>query len=130
LQKVIAPYADRFDFGYLPTVECYKSKLELLEKECKAVGRSFGEIEKSCWPGGQVLVAQNEKELNEKILQKNPLGLTLDECKKTMLAGTPQQCIDQLQIYIDLGVSTFMLYFADLPSVEGLRLFAESVMKS
>ena len=35
---------------------------------------------------------------------------------------------EQLQGYVDLGVTFFMLYFGDLPSVEGLRLFAESIM--
>jgi len=28
--------------------------------------------------------------------------------------------------YVDLGASYFMLYFADLPSTAGLRLFAET----
>ena len=128
LRKVTAPYADRFDFGFQPSVERYKCKLEVLEKECRAIGRNFGEIEKSCWPGGQVLIGQDESEVNEKISQKNVLGLTLEEFKKTSLVGTPQQCREQLQVYVDLGVTCFMLYFGDLPSVEGLRLFAEGIM--
>ena len=128
LRKVTARYADRFDFGFLPSIERYKGKLEVLEKECRAVGRNFGEIEKSCWPGGQVLIAKNQSELNEKVSQKNALGLSLDEFKKTSLVGTPEQCREQLQVYVDLGVTCFMLYFADLPGVEGLRLFADGVM--
>ena len=128
LRKVTAPYADRFDFGFQPSIERYKCKLEVLEKECRAIGRNFGEIEKSCWPSGQVLIGQNESEVNEKISQKNTLGLTLEEFKKTSLVGTAQQCREQLQVYVDLGVTCFMLYFGDLPSVEGLRLFAEGIM--
>ena len=61
MRKATAPYADRFDWGFLPSVETYKRKLEVLEKQCKAVGRNFSEIEKSCWPGGQVLIAQESK---------------------------------------------------------------------
>ena len=129
-QKVTAPYADRFDFGFLPSIEQYRRKLEVLEKECTAIGRDFGEIEKSCWPGGQVLVAQNEIEVNEKILQKNSSGLSFEDFKKTTLVGTPRQCREQLQVYIDLGVTCFMLYFGDLPRVDGLRLFAEGVMNN
>jgi alkanesulfonate monooxygenase SsuD/methylene tetrahydromethanopterin reductase-like flavin-dependent oxidoreductase (luciferase family) len=128
LKKVTAKYADRVDFGYLPSVEQYKRKLEVLENTCRVIGRNFGEIEKSCWPSGQVLIARTESEVNEKITQKNVLGLTLEEFKQTSLVGTPQQCREQLQFYIDLGVSYFMLYFADLPGVEGLRLFAEGIM--
>jgi alkanesulfonate monooxygenase SsuD/methylene tetrahydromethanopterin reductase-like flavin-dependent oxidoreductase (luciferase family) len=130
LRKVTAQYADRFDFGFLPSVERYKCKLEVLEKECMAIGRNFEEIEKSCWPGGQVLIAQNEREANEKVSQKNALGLSLEDFKKTTLIGTPQECREQLQVYVDLGVTCFMLYFGDLPRVDGLRLFAEGVMNS
>jgi alkanesulfonate monooxygenase SsuD/methylene tetrahydromethanopterin reductase-like flavin-dependent oxidoreductase (luciferase family) len=128
LRKVTAPYADRFDFGFLPSIERYKCKLEVLEKECTAIGRNFDEIEKSCWPGGQVLIARNAREVNEKVSQKNALGLSVEDFKKTTLVGTPQECREQLQVYLDLGVTCFMLYFGDLPRVDGLRLFAEGVM--
>ncbi len=53
-KKATAPYADRFDWGFLPSLEEYKRKLEMLEQQCKSIGRNFKEIEKSCWPGGQV----------------------------------------------------------------------------
>ena len=129
LRTVTAPYADRFDFGYLPSIEAYKKKLKALQEACAAVGRDFGEIEKSCWPGGQVLIASDEKSLQEKIKQKNILGLTQDEYRQVNLAGTPAQIREQLQPWQDLGVTYFMLYFADLPSTDGLRLFAEEVMK-
>jgi alkanesulfonate monooxygenase SsuD/methylene tetrahydromethanopterin reductase-like flavin-dependent oxidoreductase (luciferase family) len=100
-----------------------------LEKECKAIGRDFSNIEKSCWLGGQVLIAANEEELLEKIRQKNVAGLSMEEFKKTAFTGTPQQCREQLKVYVDLGATFFMLYFSDLPSVDGLKLFAEAVMK-
>ena len=128
LRKVTAPFADRLDFGLIPSIEVYKKKLKILEKKCGMIGRSFGEIEKSCWPGGQVLIAENEGQLREKIAQKNVLSLSEEEFKQVNLAGTPAQIREKLQVYLDLGVSCFMLYFADLPRVEGLRLFAESVM--
>ena len=128
MRKVTAPYADRFDWGFLPSIEAYKHKLGILEKQCKAIGRDFGEIEKSCWPGGQVLIAQNQKELSEKISKRKPANVSLEDFKKTSLAGTPDECIEQLQVYVDLGVTYFMLFFADLPSLDGLRLFAENVI--
>jgi alkanesulfonate monooxygenase SsuD/methylene tetrahydromethanopterin reductase-like flavin-dependent oxidoreductase (luciferase family) len=127
LRKVTAPYANRLDFGYLPSIESYKRKLELLEKQCKKIGRDFGEIEKACWPCGQVLIARNQSELGEKIVQKNVMDLPLEEFKKTTLAGTPDECIARIQVYVDLGVTYFMLFFADLPSLNGLRLFAANV---
>jgi alkanesulfonate monooxygenase SsuD/methylene tetrahydromethanopterin reductase-like flavin-dependent oxidoreductase (luciferase family) len=128
MRKVTAPYADRYDWGFLPSIEVYKRKLMVLENQCKVIGRNFMEIEKSCWPGGQVLIAQNQRELSEKISQRKPANVSLEDFKKTTLAGTPDECRERLQVYMDLGVTYFMLFFADLPRIDGLRLFAESVI--
>ena len=130
LRKTTAPFADRFDFGFLPSVELYRRKLWVLERAFNSIGRDFGGIEKSCWPGGQVLIAKNEGELVKKIAEKNVLGLSLKEFKQVNLAGTPAQILEQLRVYVNLGVTCFMLYFADLPRVDGLKLFAESVVKT
>jgi alkanesulfonate monooxygenase SsuD/methylene tetrahydromethanopterin reductase-like flavin-dependent oxidoreductase (luciferase family) len=126
MQKATAPYADRFDWGFQP-IEEYKRKLGFLENQCRTVGRDFMAIEKSCWPSGQVLIVENESELNEKIAKYKPAGVSLAEFEKTTLAGTPEQCIKQLQVYLDLGVTAFMLYFADFPKTDGSALFAKEV---
>jgi len=126
--KVTAQYADRCDFGYLPSLELYKHKLEVLEAHCRSVGREPWEIERSCWPGGQVLIARNQKELSEIILARKPKRLSLSDFEKLNLVGTPASCLKKLQPYADLDVTHFMLFFGDLPSLDGLRLFADSVM--
>jgi alkanesulfonate monooxygenase SsuD/methylene tetrahydromethanopterin reductase-like flavin-dependent oxidoreductase (luciferase family) len=43
------------------------------------------------------------------------------------LAGTPAAVTAQMEAYLDLGVSHFMLWFLDFPSLDGMRLFAEEV---
>jgi alkanesulfonate monooxygenase SsuD/methylene tetrahydromethanopterin reductase-like flavin-dependent oxidoreductase (luciferase family) len=126
IQKVTAPYADRFDWGFLPSVEMYKLKLEILKKQCIKIGRDFEEIEKSCWPGGQVLIGKNQKELDEKISQRKPANVSLEDFKKINIAATPDECAERLKIYTDLGVTYFMLFFGDLPSLDGLRQFSEN----
>jgi len=68
--KVTARHADRYDWGYLPSVEEYKRKLKVLEKHCDAVGRSFNEIEKSCWPAGQIFIGDDRKELKKSRLNQ------------------------------------------------------------
>jgi len=128
MRKATAPHADRFDWGFLPSIEEYKHKLLVLEKQCKLIGRDFGEIEKSCWPGGQVIIAHNHRELSEKISQRKPAKVSLKDFKKVVLSGTPDECIEQLQVYVGLGVTYFMLFFSDLPRLDGLKLFAEDVI--
>ena len=126
--KVTAKYADRFDFGFLPSFDEYSHKLGVLESECKSIGRDFARIEKSCWPGGQIIVAKDQGGLTEKTRKFKPSNITLEEFKKNTLATTPGEIKEHLHVYMDLGVSYFMLYFADLPSLEGLRLFANTVI--
>jgi F420-dependent oxidoreductase-like protein len=125
--KVTAKYADRFDLGFMPSVNLYKRKLEVLENHCKALGRDFGEIERSCWPSGQILIAKNQNTLDEKISRLKPSNMSLEDYKKGTLAATPDECRERLQIYADLSVTYFMLYFADLPSTDGIRLFSKTV---
>ncbi|MCL4430675.1 MAG: TIGR03560 family F420-dependent LLM class oxidoreductase [Chloroflexi bacterium] len=127
--KVTAKYADRFDWGFLPSVDLYKRKLGVLEHHCKAVGRDFGEIERSCWLSGQVLIAKDQNELTEKVSKLKPANMSLEDYEKSTLAGTPEEFIERLRVYKDLGVTYFMLFFADLPATDGLRLFSEAVAK-
>ncbi|MCW4023653.1 MAG: TIGR03560 family F420-dependent LLM class oxidoreductase [Candidatus Bathyarchaeota archaeon] len=128
--KVTAKYADRFDWGFIPTLEEYQHKLFVLERHCKEVGRNFEEIEKSCWPGYQVVIGEDQKSFKahaEKLMQK---GTSLEDFKKTNLAGTPEECREKLAVFEDLGVSYFMLFFSDLPDFANLELFAKTVIKA
>lgn len=127
--NVTARYADRCDFGYLPSIDLYKRKIAVLEAHCRAVGRDPNEIELSCWPGGQVLIASSQKDLSRIILERKPKNVSLKDFENLNLAGTPDVCLKKLQPYLDLGFTHFMLFFGDLPSLDGLTLFAESVMK-
>jgi len=124
--QVAAKYADRFDWGFLPSIDVYRHKLTVLHRYCDAIGRDFSEIEQSCWPSGQILLAQDQKELTEKIAMYKPMGTSLEDFKKYTLVGTIEECLRGFQAYSDLGVTYFMLYFADLPNVESLRLFKEA----
>jgi hypothetical protein len=91
------------------------------------VGRDFSEIERSAWPSGQILIAEDQKGLDEKISKVKPPKMSLQDYMKGTLAITSNECRNPLEIYTDLGATYFMLYFADLPSTDGLRLFAEAV---
>jgi F420-dependent oxidoreductase-like protein len=127
--KVTAQYADKYDWGCLPSFEAYEHKLRVLERYCREIGRDAQEIEKSCWPGGQVLVDLNEKDLGERTRQIKPKNVSMNDFKKTNLIGTPEECLRKMQPYMELGVTFFMMFFADLPSMKSMRIFAETVAK-
>jgi F420-dependent oxidoreductase-like protein len=127
--KVTVRHANRYDWGYLSSIDNYKHKLKSLEKHCKEVGRAINEIEKSCWPTGQIFIGKNRKEVKRRVLQFLPTGVSLKEFRQTHFVGTPEDFIKQLQQYFKLGVTHFMLFFGDLPNLGGLRIFAEGVLQ-
>jgi F420-dependent oxidoreductase-like protein len=128
--KVAAQHADRYDWGHVPSLELYKHKLDVLESHCKAVGRDFHEIERSCWLGGQMFIVPDQKELDEKVLQLKPKSVSLKDFKKLNFVATPDECRQKIRQYTSLGVTYFMLFFGDLPNVSGVRLFAKTVVKA
>ena len=128
--KVAAQHADRYDWGYVPSLEQYKHKLKILKNHCNAVNRDFQEIGKSCWLGGQIFIAQNREEIDEKILQWKPQNVSLEDFKKSSFITTPEECKQKIREYTGLGVTYFMLFFGDLPDTNGLRLFADKVVKT
>ena len=126
--KVVAQHADRFDWGAIPSFDLYKHKIDALKRHCKAVGRNFEEIEKSCWLGGQIYIAQNQKDLSERILFWKPESVSLEDFKKLNLVGAPDVFIKKIRQYRNFGVTYFMLFFGDLPDLEGVKLFADKVI--
>ena len=126
--KVQAELADRIDWGYLPTLELYERRLQILRDYCRVVGRDFDEIEKSAWLGGQIFMAEDERVLGLKISQWKPDNVAVADFKKLNLVGTHSEILRKIRLYMSLGVTHFMLFFGDFPSVDGVRLFAEQVL--
>jgi F420-dependent oxidoreductase-like protein len=127
--KVAAQHADRCDWGYVPSLELYKHKIDVLESHCKTLGRDFNEIEKSCWLGGQIFIVPDQKELDKKISQLKPKNVSLEDFKKLNFVATPDDCSKEIRRYTSLGVTYFMLFFGALPDMSGVKLFAETVVK-
>ncbi|MEM0489532.1 MAG: hypothetical protein QW707_10115, partial [Candidatus Bathyarchaeia archaeon] len=56
-------------------------------------------------------------------------NVPLDVFNKMNFVGTPDDLINEMQPYLDMGVTFFMLYFGDLPAGESLKIFAETVLR-
>jgi F420-dependent oxidoreductase-like protein len=125
--KVTAQHADRCDVGYVSSLELYQHKMDVLESHCKTVGRDCYEIERSCWLGGQIFMIQDQKQLDEKVMQWKPKNTSVEDFKKHSLIATPEEFRLKIQQYENVGATHFMLFFGSLPDMSGLRLFAEEV---
>ena len=66
--------------------------------------------------------------MSERILVWKPKSVSLEDFKKLNLVGTPDVFIKKIRQYANFGVTYFMLFFGDLPDLDGVRLFADEVI--
>ena len=140
--RVVARYGDRCNFGGTP--DEYKHKLEVLRHHCISEGRPFENIEKT-WhmspalqPSGRVTIGKDEDEVKQ-LLKKCWLverlpGESFDEfvsrVKDKRMAGVPEQIVEKIEEYVELGVTYFILYFnyAMDMKLRPLEIFAKKVI--
>ncbi len=116
--RVVAKHADWWN---IPggTLENYAHKLNVLRGHCDAVGRDYDSIGKS-WSAEAVVVAETEAEAR-RIAAASPYN-------RNPIIGTPDQVAEQLQAFIDLGVSYLIVRLLDFPRTDGIEAFAQEVM--
>ena len=116
--RVVAKHADWWN---IPggTLENYAHKLNVLRRHCDAVGRDFDSIGKS-WSSEAISLAGTEAEAR-RIADASPY-------KNGPVVGTPEQVAEQLQKFLDLGVTYLIVRLLDFPRTEGIEMFVEEVM--
>ncbi len=116
--RVVAKYADMWN---IPggTYENYAHKLGVLRERCAEVGRNFDDIVKT-WSAEAIAVAPTEAEAR-RIAENSPYN-------NGPIVGTPAQVAEQLQAFVDLGVSYLIVRVLDFPNQAGLKLFVNEVM--
>lgn len=121
-----------------------KRRLALLAEACAAEGRSIDELERSLET--QILIAPDTAGVRaalQDMIALDPTNGTLPEgldaflsgatdelpqsVLKMWIIGTPDQVAEQVQSYLDLGISHFLFWFMDAPDPAGLELFARTV---
>ena len=109
--RLVARYADEWNAGWLGPEE-YRQKLSILEQQCREVGCDPAQIRRS-WFGRCVCVPSNKE------------ASTLEG---SGLLGTPDQIVEQLQAYVELGVHRFMLGSRSLSDTTTVELLAKEVL--
>ena len=116
--KVVARHADWWN-GVGLNPEQMTHKLSVLRSHCENAGRDYDEIVKTAMI--IISIAETEEEAN-RIAEASPRTAMMN------LLGTPAQVTEQLQAYVDLGLTHFMMDFSDFPSSAGAQLFVDEVM--
>jgi probable F420-dependent oxidoreductase len=127
--KVVAEYADRWNWP--PAVPCtpevYGEYTEILNRNCARLGRDPATIVRSL--GDICHISRDPDAVKAEVAEYKPDELTMDEYMFHLI-GTPQECIDKLNVYRGLGISELVLQFPTLGDGdhEAIRLFAETVI--
>jgi F420-dependent oxidoreductase-like protein len=121
--RVVARHADCSNFGGKPHE--FKHKTEVLQQHCAEVGRDYDEIAKTWSP--EVFIRSTEAEV-EAAGSRSFWGEPVESWREGNLVGTPEQVVEKLQTYVDLGCTGFVPWCSDYPELETMELFAEKVM--
>ena len=125
--RVVARHANVSNFGGKP--EEFEHKREVLQGHCADVGRDEAEIVKSWSP--ELLVRDTEAEakaFHDARREEQSWIEPWESYRLGNLAGTPEQILERLAMYADLGVSYLVPWMVDYPSDETLRRFATEVI--
>ena len=131
--RLVAKHADVWN-NTPASVEFCASKLKGLKDECISQRRDYEQIIKSLET--QIIIAKSQAGLSsllKRIRAHNPKGTLYGDkarLKEIYLCGTPEECVERINEYVDLGITRFILWFVDVPSSVGMKLFADRVLPS
>jgi alkanesulfonate monooxygenase SsuD/methylene tetrahydromethanopterin reductase-like flavin-dependent oxidoreductase (luciferase family) len=125
--RVIAKHADAWDIGF-STPDEIKGQLVRLREACNEVGRDPNDIENT-YQGRVVIAEKDEDALAEAEKWREERHAKKDDWDwKTAIVGSPEKCVDTLKSLVNVGVSHFTLLFADVATLDPLRIFARRVI--
>ena len=109
--NLVARYADGWNAAWIGPEE-YRQLDALLDQKCRNLGRDPSQIQRSWF--GRCVCVDSEKEAS--MLQGRGL------------LGTPEQIVEQLQAYVQLGIQYFMLGSRSLSDITTVELLAREVL--
>jgi len=127
---IVSQLADGCNFLSLEPAECGR-RLGILQRLCTRSGRDYSSLRRS-WQGAVQILASGKisSSVDSQTSRCGSNEQVKDESQRYQIQGTPRQCIDRIQEYIDVGVTDFILIFPDVPNLNSLRLFSEEVMST
>ncbi len=109
--QLVARYADGWNIAWMKPDE-YRQKLQIFKQACQQERRDPTQVRRS-WFGRCICVASGEEAA---------------KLQGQGLLGTPDQLIEQIQAYIDLGIDYFMLGARDVSDLTTVELMAHEVL--
>ena len=127
---IVAKHADEWNFTYESPAN-FLVKSRQLDAACEAIGRDPTGLRRSVMI--PCAIGRDEQAVQERIdahcRMFDPLPDNLADWRSAgFIGGTPDQVVEQLQAFVDAGVSRFMLQHNDLDDIDSLELLASDVL--
>jgi F420-dependent oxidoreductase-like protein len=119
--RIVAEHADVWNTG-LGEIETFRHKLDVLSRHCAAVGRDPAEIRKSLT--FRAILAEDEAALKAR---RRELAPTLPIDESNFLFLTPEQCVERMLPFAELGARDFLLAAYSPYDWRSLELVAREV---
>jgi F420-dependent oxidoreductase-like protein len=120
--RLAARYADEFNIPF-ETVESSAAIFDHVREACAEAGRDPASLTYS-----NALVLCCGADEAQTARRADAIGRSVDELRANGLAGTPDEVVDKIGRYAELGVSRIYLQTLDLSDLDHLQLVAEKVM--
>jgi F420-dependent oxidoreductase-like protein len=133
--KIVAEHADTWNIPAI-TPDEYAHKLQVLRKHCDAVGRDYSEIEKTIET--RILIAEDDASTDRLVdwylywqrtaeQDMDDRDEVASKLREIYVIGSPDECVEKLQSYVDAGVQHFTMYFLDYPFSDTMDRFTREV---
>jgi len=121
----VAAHADGWNTFLMP-MDDYRRKLEALDAHCAEVGRERSEIRLQLV--ARVVLGADEREAEEQLRARaEGLGMEVDALREGMFTGTPEQLVEHLTPYAQVGVKDFLVMARPPLDRRTLELLAREV---
>jgi len=128
--KLVSKYGNGWIYG-LCTYDTYLRRISILNEHCDSINRDHREVIKA-WHGIMFIVndtyEQAEIGHSKRFIANKLKDSFWKDNLDLVFTGTSEHIIKEIERYISIGVSYFIIHFVDLPSPRSLRLFARQVM--
>jgi alkanesulfonate monooxygenase SsuD/methylene tetrahydromethanopterin reductase-like flavin-dependent oxidoreductase (luciferase family) len=123
--RIAAEHGDGWNTLYMP-FDQYRHKLEVLDRHCADVGRDRGEIRQQL--AVPMVLGDDEAEAQERLEELAArMHANIDEVRSLFLVATPEQFVETLQPYVELGVRDILMMARPPGDRRTIELFAKRV---
>ncbi len=123
---LVARYAQAWNLLPVPFAQI-TDLLQTLSGYCQQYGRSCEEIEKSYLT--RLVLSNNPERIEQTVRSLAQLrGVSPEEVRSAILAGNAEEVQEQIQRYVDAGITHIIVGMRPPYDREGLRRFAKEVM--